>query len=87
MTRTEITVKLTQKRERLALYLEREKYLLSPDAVRSYGIGSRNIQRYNTDLSDIQDMIKKLEEEIAELEAQEAGQRPRKSVGVVPRDW
>ena len=87
MTRTEITVKLTQKKERLELYLEREKYLLSPDAVQSYGIGSRNIQRYRTDLADIQDMIKKLEEEIAELEGLLEDNRPRKSVAVVPRDW
>ncbi len=87
MTRTEVTVKLTQKRERLQMYLDREKYMLSPDAVQSYGVGSRNLQRYSTDLSDIQEMIKKLEDEIAELEAQLKGGRPRKSVGVVPRDW
>lgn len=87
MTRTEVTVKLTQKRERLQMYLDREKYMLSPDAVQRYGVGSRNLQRYSTDLSDIQEMIKKLEDEIAELEAQLKGGRPRKSVGVVPRDW
>ena len=31
MTRTEITVKLNMKRERLQMYLEREKYMLSPE--------------------------------------------------------
>ncbi len=87
MTRTEITVKLNMKRERLQMYLEREKYMLSPGAVQSYGIGSRNLQRYSTDLDDIQAMIKRLEDEIAELEALADGQRPRRSVGVVPRDW
>ena len=87
MTKTQITVKLTQKRERLQMYLDREKYMLSPDAVQSYGVGSRNLQRYSTDLADIQEMIKTLEDEIAELESQLNGQRPRKSVGVVPRDW
>lgn len=50
MARKEITVKLTQKRERLQMYLDREKYMLSPDGVQSYGIGagsgSRNVQRY-----------------------------------------
>jgi hypothetical protein len=87
MTRTEITVKLNMKRERLQMYLEREKYMLSPDAVQSYGIGSRNLQRYSTDLDDLQAMIKRLEDEIAELEALADGRRPRRSVGVVPRDW
>ena len=49
VARKEITVKLTQKRERLQMYLDREKYMLSPDGVQSYGIGagsgSRNDQR------------------------------------------
>lgn len=91
MARTEITVKLTQKQERLQMYLDREKYMLSPDGVQSYGIGagsgSRNVQRYNTDLADVQKMIHQLEEEIKELEAQAEGQRPRKAFGVVPVDW
>ncbi len=82
-----ITEKITEKRERLSLYLQREKYMLSPDAVQSYGVGSRNLQRYNTDLEDIQKMIKQLEDEIAELESLCSGRKPRKSVGVVPCDW
>jgi hypothetical protein len=87
VTRTQITVKLEQKKERLQMYLDREKYMLSQDAVQSYGVGSRNLQRYSTDLADIQKMIEALEDEIAELEAQQSGLRPRKSVGIVPRDW
>ena len=86
MTRTDITEKLRQKRERLQLYYDREKHLLSPDAIQSYGIGSRNLQRYYTDLADIQKLIKQLEDEIAELEAAADGHKPRKSVAVVPRD-
>ncbi len=86
MTKTQIAVKLTEKRERLKLYLDREKFMLSPDAVQSYGVGSRNLQRYSTDLADIQEMIKVLESEIAELEIRLGGQRPRKSVGVIPID-
>lgn len=78
---------LAQKKERLKMYYEREKYLLSPDAVQSYGVGTRNLQRYNTALSDIQNMIKKLEDEVAELEATVKGDRPRKAVGVVVCDW
>jgi hypothetical protein len=78
---------LTIKRARLAAYRERELTMLSPDGVKSYGIGSRNIQRYDTALKDVQEMIAKLEQEIAELEGLLGGQKPRKAVGVVPRDW
>ena len=53
----------------------------------SYGIGSRNLSRYNTDLAAIRAAIKELEDDIAALEALLNGQRPRKAVGVVPRDW
>lgn len=81
------TVIIEEKRKRLKLYLDREEYMLSPDAVQSYGIGSRNIQRYNTDLEAIQKMIKQLEDEIQDLEAEESGSKPRKSVAVTPRDW
>ena len=51
------------------------------------GIGSRNLARYNTDLAAIRAAIKELEDDIAALEALLNGQRPRKAVGVVPRDW
>jgi predicted translin family RNA/ssDNA-binding protein len=78
---------IESKRGRLKLYLEREIYMLSPDAVRAYGIGSRNLQRYDTALKDILDMIKKLEDEIAELELIAEGKTPRRAVAVVPRDW
>ena len=86
MSKAQMTVRLTEKKERLKRYLDREKFMLSPDAVQSYGVGSRNLQRYSTDLADIQEMIKVLESEIADLENRLGGQRPRKSVGVIPRD-
>lgn len=82
-----VSVKIEEKRKRLSLYLQREEYMLSPSAVQSYGVGSRNLQRYNTDLEDIQKMIKQLEDEIAELETLSSGRKPRKSVGVIPCDW
>jgi len=75
---------IEKKKERLETYYARETYMLSPDGVRGYGIGSRNLHRYDTALKDIQDMIKKLEDEIAELESDS---KPRRAVGVVPRDW
>lgn len=86
MTKTVIIEKLRQKKDRLQLYYDREKYLLSPDAVQSYGIGTRNLQRYYTDLEDVQKLIKQLEDEIAELEGLLDGHKPRKSVRVLPRD-
>ena len=79
--------KLKKKKERLELYYEREKLMLSPKGVQSYGIGSKNIERYNTDLAKIQAVIKKLEEEIEELERQLEGKSLRKVVAVVMRDW
>jgi len=85
-TRKTIEIELTGKRERLELYLKREAEMLS-GGVQSYGIGSRNLSRYNTDLAAIRAAIKELEDDIAALEALLNGQRPRKAVGVVPRDW
>ncbi len=85
-TRKTIEIELTGKRERLALYLAREAEMLS-GGVQSYGIGSRNLSRYNTDLAAIRAAIKELEDEIAALEGLLSDQKPRKAVGVVPRDW
>lgn len=85
-SRETIKLQLETKRSRLALYLKREAEMLD-GGVQSYGIGSRNLARYNTDLSTIRAAIKTLEEEIELLEGELNGQRPRKAVGVVPRDW
>lgn len=74
-------------RERLDMYLAREKEMLSKDGVQLYTIGSRNLQRYQTALSDVQNMIEKLRKRERELEAELAGQSARRAVGVVPRDW
>lgn len=75
---------LERKKKRLELYYEKEEQMLSSDGVQSYGIGSRNVQRYNTDLAKIQSQIKQLETEIREMKADE---KPRKAVAVVPQDW
>lgn len=85
-TRKQIEIELTSKRERLALYLKREAEMLD-GGVQSYGIGSRNLARYNTDLNAIRTAIKELEDDITALEAALNGQKPRKAVGVIPRDW
>ena len=85
-TRKTIEIELTGKRERLELYLKREAEMLS-GGVQSYGIGPRNLSRYNTDLGSIRAAIKQLEADIEALEAALNGEKPRKAVGVVPRDW
>lgn len=85
-TREQIEYQLSIKRNRLELYLKREAEMLD-GGVQSYGIGSRNLARYNTDLSAIRAAIKELEDDISALEGALNGQRPRKVVGVVPRDW
>ena len=78
---------LKETRERLDLYLRREEEMISQGGVQMYTIGSRSLQRYQTSLSAIQDMIDKLRKRIRELEAELAGQSPRRALGIVPRDW
>lgn len=82
-----IRKELEETRARLNRYLEREDEMLSKDGVQGYTIGSRSLQRYQTSLADLQDMIEKLRKRIRELEAELAGQSPRRALGVVPRDW
>lgn len=82
----EIRNKIEKKKIRLAAYEERELIMLSPKGVQSYGIGSRNVARYNTDLAQVRAAIKELEDEIEELENYLNGKRPRKAFGIVPRD-
>lgn len=86
MDRAEKQQQLQAKKERLAAYLDREMEMLK-GGVQSYGIGSRNLTRYQTDLSNIRAAIKELETEIALLKGQLSGKSVRKSVGVIPRDW
>lgn len=85
-SRTEIETLLSSKRARLDLYIKREAEMLD-GGVQSYGLGTRNVTRYNTDLGQIRAAIAALEKEIASFEAQLGGEKPRKAVGVVPRDW
>ena len=77
---------IKQKEARLKLYYDREAEMLT-GGVQSYGIGSRNLTRYQTDLANIRAAIKELEEEIEELKTKAEGRGVRKAVGVVPRDW
>lgn len=85
-TKKAIEAELVTKSKRLDLYYKREAEMLD-GGVQSYGIGSRNLARYNTDLAQVRAAIKELEAEVARLEGLLTGQKPRKAVGVVPRDW
>ena len=86
MSREAIQKQIDSKKERLAFYLAREKEMLT-GGVQSYGIGSRNLARYQTDLSNVRAAIKELEADIALLEGKLSGRSVRKAVGVIPRDW
>lgn len=86
MDKARIREKLDAKRERLSAYLDREVEMLR-GGVQSYGIGSRNLTRYQTDLANIRAAITELDKEIEQLENQLSGRASRRAIGVVPRDW
>lgn len=75
---------LENKKRRLDLYYAQEEKMLT-GGVQSYGLGSRNVAKYNTDLAQIRTAIKELEAEIEELEGLISGKKSRRCVGVVPR--
>ena len=85
-TKAQIQRKLDKINERLEYYYEKEKALLTNDGVQSYTIGGRSVTRYQYS-SNIKEQIEQLERERDELENLLNGIRPRKAVGVVPRDW
>lgn len=86
MTQSQIKRKLDKINERLEYYYEKEKALLTNDGVQSYSIGSRSVTRYQYS-SDIKSQIESLEKQRDELENRLVGIKPRKAVGVIPRDW
>lgn len=81
-----LTIKISDTEERLAAYKARELEMLR-GGVQSYGIGSRNLTRYNTDLAAVRSAIEELELKLEELYAQQGGGRPRKAFGIIPRDY
>ena len=84
--RKKIEEMITVKKKRLELYYAREEEMLDR-GVQSYGMGTRNLSRYNTDLATIRSAISTLEDEIENLEGLLEGKSKRKAVGVVIRDW
>ena len=58
---------------------------IAEGGVQSYSIGSRSLTKH--DLGKIREEIAGHDKAIGELSAQLKGQRRRKAVGIVPRDW
>ena len=58
---------------------------IAEGGVQSYTIGSRSLTKH--DLAKIRDEIAGHDKAINELSAMLNGQRRRKAVGIVPRDW
>lgn len=82
MTQETKKKKIEDLTERLQLYKDREKVMLT-GGVQSYGVGSRNATRYNTDLAEVRRAINELQEQIDTL----SSASPRKAMGVIPSDW
>ena len=69
-----------------ALEKLRTAYLkLLDGGVKSYKIDDRELTRF--DLPKLQDEIEAAEEKVDELTALLEGQKPRRAVAVIPRDW
>lgn len=80
----ELEKRLEFRRE--ALEQARNAYIaLLSGGVKSYAIGSRNLTKF--DIPQLEESISKLEKEVDQLEKVLCGGKPRKAVGVVPRDW
>lgn len=76
--------RLEIKKAALENYYEAWKEIIK-GGVKSYAIGSRNLTKH--DLPQIEESIKKLEQEVDALQAQLNGGGRRKTVSIVPRDW
>lgn len=69
-----------------ALTKLRTAYLALVDGgVKNYTIDDRQLTRF--DLPDLKDEIEDAEKKVDELTAFVNSRKPRKSVGVIPRDW
>lgn len=86
MTVNEAKSQLEVVKIRLKNYIDRETEMLT-GGVQSYGVGTRNATRYNTELSQIRAGISELEKKKAELESIINGGSKRRAMGIVPRDW
>ena len=71
---------------RTALEKLRAAYLALVDGgVKSYAIDDRQLTRF--DITALQKEIAEAERKVDELTALLSGRKPRRAVGVIPRDW
>lgn len=66
------------------LVVTRRSIMGGNGAVTSYSLGSRSVTRQSLSATEIMKMWNDL---MAKKKQLEAGVRPRKAIGVVPRDW
>lgn len=78
-----MATRLETLRTRLTQYMACEAAILG--GAQSYRISTRELTRAN--LSEIADMIKYLENEVANEEAKAAGRGRNRMFGVIPRDF
>lgn len=84
-SKAELRERLKRVQNRLFIYYERERDLMKK--AKQYNIGSRGMTRYDTPLVNVQNAIKDLEREEAELKAMLCGKGARRAFAGVPRDW
>lgn len=85
--RERIEQRAAEVKARLEQYYRKEEELLTEGKVKSYQIGTRELEHYEFSLKQIQDIIKTLEDELDELTGILEGDKPRRAVSVIPRDW
>lgn len=84
ISKAELTARLEF--HKAALEAAQEAYIaLLKGQVQSYAIGSRNLTKF--DLPKLRDEIACHQKEVSGLTAELNGQRRRRAVGIVPRDW
>lgn len=82
--RQELEQRLAFRRELLTEARNALKALVSGRA-KSYQLGSQQLTRL--DLGELQDMVKRLEEEVDELQSRLSGAGSRRVTGVIPCDF
>lgn len=83
-SRSELTARLEFHKAALAAAQEAYIALLNGQ-VQSYAIGSRNLTKF--DLTKLREEIAFHQKEVEGLTAEMNGNRRRRAVGIVPRDW
>jgi hypothetical protein len=78
-----MSTRLEVLKSRLQQYLDCEAAILS--GAQEYSISGRRLTR--ADLSEITEMIRYLEREIANEEAKANGRGRNRVIGIIPRDW